>query len=176
MTSANRKKKKISETQTKKSEHRSIGEIFATSLKHPKHWSERTADFLTDSFGTIGFLLLNALFFFTWLACNMEWIPSIPTLDPYPFGLLTMIVSLEAIFLSIIVLISQNRAAKIADLREEIDFQVNVQAEREITAILRILDKIQHSMNVKHQDDAMIKQMEADLDIDAIRERIMNKK
>jgi len=106
----------------------------------------------------------------------MEWIPSIPTLDPYPFGLLTMIVSLEAIFLSIIVLISQNRAAKIADLREEIDFQVNVQAEREITAILRILDKIQHSMNVKHQDDAMIKQMEADLDIDAIRERIMNKK
>ena len=101
--------------------------------------SERFADWLTYEFGTLNFLLLNAAFFLVWIGLNLGWIPAIEVFDPFPFGLLTMIVSLEAIFLSIVVLICQNRAARVADLREEIDLQINLMAEREVTKVLTLL-------------------------------------
>src|SRR3990167_9626504 len=76
------------------------------------------ADYLTAIFGSTTFLFLNALFFTLWIAVNLGKIPGVPVFDPYPFGLLTMIVSLEAIFLSIFVLVSQNRSSYVNALRE----------------------------------------------------------
>lgn len=97
---------------------------------------DKIADFLTASFGTVFFLLFNALFFTGWITWNSGLIPSLPVIDPFPFGLLTMVVSLEAIFLAIIVLISQNREARIADLREEIELYISTYAESEITKMI----------------------------------------
>ena len=102
---------------------------------------DKVADFLTEQFGTLWFLLFNAAFFLGWIEWNLGWF-GLPIFDPFPFSLLTMAVSLEAIFLAIIVLISQNRQSKIADIRQQIDFEVDVRAEAEINKILHKLDDI----------------------------------
>lgn len=121
--------------------------------------AERFADWLTDFFGTVGFLLLNAAWFVVWIIINMGWIPGVQPFDPFPFGLLTMVVSLEAIFLAIIVLISQNRAAKIADLREEIDLQINTMAEEEVTKLIQLQLKLLEKNGVILEEDADLERM-----------------
>jgi uncharacterized membrane protein len=107
--------------------------------------SERVADRLTTGVGSVVFLFINSVWFVVWIAINLGFVPGVPVFDPFPFGLLTMVVSLEAIILAIIVLISQNRAARIADLREEVALQVEEISEQEITKLLelmvRLLDK-----------------------------------
>ncbi|MCC7197582.1 DUF1003 domain-containing protein [Candidatus Peregrinibacteria bacterium] len=134
--------------------------------------SEKMADIMTDLFGSFWFLVLNAVFFLAWVLLNNNVIPGFKTFDPYPFTFLTMVVSLEAIFLAIIVLISQNRAAKIADLREEIDLQINVRAEEEITKILNILDAIHDHMGLPVEDDDELKEMKLKTSIDEIEKQI----
>lgn len=94
---------------------------------------QRIADVIAEFSGSITFLLLNAAFFGIWLVWNA--LPGI-AFDPYPFGLLTMIVSLEAIFLSIFVLVSQNRQADKDRIRNELDYQVNLKAEVGVSTLL----------------------------------------
>ncbi len=133
---------------------------------------ERWADGMTDVFGTVVFFTLNALVFVAWVVVNIGWVPSVPVFDPYPFNLLTMVVSLEAIFLSVIVLISQNRAEKIADFREEIDFQVNVHAEREIRKILQLLVAVEHKLKITNGTDAELASMKRGLDLDDLERQV----
>lgn len=148
-------------------------EAFSASMNHRRSISERGADFLTDSFGTIAFFNINAMLFLGWLLVNANVIPNFVAFDPYPFGMLTMIVSLEAIFLSIIVLISQNRAAKIADLREEIDLQVNVAAEQEITQILSMLEGIEKKLSIKELHVADLARMKEVLDLVDLEKKVV---
>lgn len=108
------------------------------------------ADFMTSAFGTASFFVVNGIFFVAWIVFNS--VPSAYVFDPYPFGMLTMVVSLEAIFLSIIVLMSQNRASAIADLREEIDFQINVKSERQNVQIVQMLEQIEKRLAIKDKD------------------------
>ena len=135
---------------------------------------DRYTDFLTKCFGTIWFLLLNAIFFISWLLINSGLIPHIPAFDPYPYGLLTTAVSLEAIFLSIIVLISQNRASQIDQLREELDLHINIKAESEITRILNMLDEIHDHLGLPPEDDAELKTMKHKTNINRIRNQLMS--
>lgn len=100
--------------------------------------SEKFADLLTVKFGTVAFLALNFTWFAVWILINTDMIPAIEPFDPFPFGLLTMIVSLEAIGLAIIVLISQNREARVSELREEIELQLNTIAENENTKLISL--------------------------------------
>lgn len=150
----------------------SVADIFTAKMNRRRSLAERWADLMTDSFGTLAFFNINALLFVGWIAVNMGKVPGIPPFDPYPFGLLTMIVSLEAIFLSVIVLISQNRAAKNADLREEIDFQVNVQAEREITKMLSMLEDIEAHLKIAKERDLELLEMKKVLNLDELEARI----
>lgn len=110
------------------------------------------ADYLTAIFGSTTFLFLNALFFALWIAVNLGKIPGVPVFDPYPFGLLTMSVSLEAIFLSIFVLVSQNRSSYVNALREEVHLRVNLIAEEEITKTLKVLSEIREKIGIKESD------------------------
>lgn len=116
-------------------------------------WHDHAADVLTRSFGTILFFALNAVIFLSWIVINTGLIPGLTIFDPFPFGLLTTAVSLEAIFLSIIVLISQNRASKLDDLREELGLQINIQSEEEITKILNMLDEVHDHLGLSPDDD-----------------------
>ncbi|MCC2631917.1 MAG: hypothetical protein K0S20_616 [Patescibacteria group bacterium] len=121
--------------------------------------AEKFADLMTDSFGSVAFLVLNLTWFVIWIPWNMGLIPGVEAFDPFPFGLLTMIVSLEAIFLAIVVLISQNRAARIADLREEIDLQVNLISEEEITKLIKMLSALLEKQGINTKEDEELQQM-----------------
>ncbi len=152
--------------------HREKIQSFKAKMDAQRKFSDKVADFLTASFGTVFFLAINALWFGIWILTNTGFIPGIPVFDPFPFGLLTMIVSLEAIFLAIIVLISQNRSAKVGNLREEIDLQINVRAEQEITKILIILDRIHDHLGMPSEDDAELIMMKQKTDLSAIEKRL----
>ena len=90
---------------------------------------DRVSDAITSFAGSMRFVYLHTVWFVIWIAINAGLIGSAVIFDRFPFGLLTLIVSLEAIFLSTFVMISQNREAARADIRSELDFETNVRAE-----------------------------------------------
>ncbi|MBI4235573.1 DUF1003 domain-containing protein [Candidatus Peregrinibacteria bacterium] len=124
-----------------------------------RSFSEKCADFMTAAFGSNTFLILNALWFAIWIAINLDFVPNISAFDPFPFGLLTMIVSLEAIILSIFVLIAQKRAARVDDLREEIDLQIDIITEQELTKLMQMVGLLLEKNGINTSKDAEIIQM-----------------
>jgi CRP/FNR family transcriptional regulator, cyclic AMP receptor protein len=105
----------------------------------------RAADLIAEFSGSMPFLILNGIWFFTWIVINT--LPmGIRQFDPFPFGLLTMIVSLEAIFLSCFVLISQNRQAEKDHLRSDIEYDVNIKAELEIQHLHEKSDRMNENL------------------------------
>jgi uncharacterized membrane protein len=103
---------------------------------------QRMADGLAEFSGTIPFLMLHAGWFFFWVSANLGWLPYVPPFDPFPFGLLTMIVSLEAIFLSCFVLISQNRQASKDRIRSDVEYDANIRASLEVTQLHHKVDRL----------------------------------
>lgn len=130
--------------------------------------SERFADFMTAKLGSMTFLWLNGLFFAIWFLINTGQISFIPIFDPFPFGLLTVFVSLEAIFLAITVLISQNRASRLADFREEVAIQIDTVAEEEISKIIELQILILKKQGVDVSKDPVIQEMLENGDADRI--------
>ena len=90
---------------------------------------EKVTDWIADFSGSLAFLLLNAGWFAVWIFLNVS---GRATFDPYPFGFLTMVVSLEAIILSILVLLAQNRQAAKDHIRDDVEYEINVKAELEV--------------------------------------------
>jgi uncharacterized membrane protein len=127
-------------------------------LKKKVH--ERTADAVTAFTGTMTFAYLHAVWFTVWVVINVGWTP-FEAFDPFPFGLLTMLVSLEAIFLSTFVLISQNRMSIMSDQRSDLDLQINLLAEYEITKVLRIVDAIADHLKLEIGADKELQELEA---------------
>jgi uncharacterized membrane protein len=101
--------------------------------------ADRVSDFLTRVAGSATCVALHALGFTVWIVVNVGLVPGVAPFDPYPFSFLTLVVSLEAIFLAVFVLMSQNRAARLADRRAHLDLQIDLLAERELTAALHML-------------------------------------
>ncbi len=146
---------------------------FRSQLTRDLSFLERAVNFCTRWFGSTGFLFGNVIAFAFWIVWNTGLIPGLSPFDPYPFGFLTMIVSLEAIVLSIAVLITQNKESEIADLREETDFEINVRAENEITTILNMLDEIHDHLGLPKNEDDELRSMKERTDIEAIEEQIL---
>jgi uncharacterized membrane protein len=94
-----------------------------------KRAEDRVADRITTFAGSMNFVYIHAAWFAVWIAANVGLFGAALVFDAFPFGLLTMIVSLEAIFLSTFVMISQNRQAERADIRSDLDFENNVRSE-----------------------------------------------
>ncbi|MDP3941152.1 MAG: DUF1003 domain-containing protein [bacterium] len=117
-----------------------------------RNFTEQIADQFTGTFGSFSFAVLHIYWFVLWVVINDGFIPGVSPFDPFPYGLLTMIVSLEAIFLSIFVLLSQNRAGQVASLREELHLQVDLIAEEEITKVLELLSEIRNKVGIKRED------------------------
>lgn len=114
---------------------------------------------MTAQLGSMWFLMLNAAWFVVWILINTGVLPLVAPFDPYPFGLLTMVVSLEAIILAIFVLISQNRGEKIDEIRDEVDLQVDMIAEREITKILELLTRVAEKNGIDLSKDVELHDM-----------------
>ena len=105
---------------------------------------QRIADWIAWFSGSMPFLIINAAWFIIWISLNT--VPGLPQFDPYPFGFLTMIVSLEAIFLSCFVLISANRQAEKDKVRADIEYDVNIKAELEVAHLHEKADHIHEEM------------------------------
>ena len=120
----------------------------------------QVADDLTAICGSTLFLIFHVVLFAAWVTINVGFVPEIPVFDPFPFGLLTMVVSLEAIFLSIFVLVSQNRSSYISTMREEVHLGVNLIAEEEITKILEVLAEIRRELGIKKPDQQLEKMLD----------------
>jgi CRP/FNR family cyclic AMP-dependent transcriptional regulator len=103
---------------------------------------QKAADWIADFSGSIPFLMLHILFFAVWILLNVRQIPGAPMFDPFPYGLLTMVVSLEAIILSVFVLLSQNRQAAKERIRGDIEYEVNIKAEMEVAHLHEKVDQI----------------------------------
>jgi len=106
---------------------------------------QRVADWIAWFSGSMPFLIINAAWFVIWISLNTLLL-GIRAFDPYPFGLLTMIVSLEAIFLSCFVLVSQNRQAEKDRVRADIEYEVNVKAELEVAHLHEKTDRLYEGM------------------------------
>lgn len=133
----------------------------------------KIADYLTAISGQPAFLFFNIAFFAVWIILNSGSVAGFTPFDEFPFGLLTMIMSIEAIMLSIFVLISQNRAAQTATIRDELQLRINLIAEQEITKTLQILSRMEKKMGIK-DDDEDLKEMAEYLDTTLIEQSISN--
>jgi uncharacterized membrane protein len=96
---------------------------------------QRIADAAAAFSGSISFLVVHMVWFGVWIAVNLGFFPQVQAFDPFPFGLLTMVVSLEAIFLSCMVLISQNRQAAKERIRSDVEYDANIRAGLEVTQL-----------------------------------------
>ena len=112
---------------------------------------QRIADWIAWFSGSMPFLILNGGWFVIWIVLNTLILSGAAAFDPYPFGLLTMIVSLEAIFLSCFVLVSQNRQAEKDRVRSDIEYEVNIKAELEIAHLHEKTDRIYENMMARFE-------------------------
>ena len=113
-------------------------------------WRERVAEKVGDVAGSAGFILFHLGWFALWSLDNLGWFPWVPVFDEYPFPLLALLLAMEAVILASCVLIRQNRAAELAEERSHIDLQVNMLAEREITKVIQMLDRISVALRIDH--------------------------
>jgi len=113
-----------------------------------RSWAQRISDRITNVAASGGSIFFHAIWFALWILINTGFIPGIDVFDPFPFQLLTMTVSLEAIFLALFVLASQKRMGKQADLRANLDLQIDLLVEREMTAVLQLLRDIASHLDV----------------------------
>jgi len=133
---------------------------------------EKMADAMTSRFGSNTFLLLNAIVFVLWVLINTDQIKGVAPFDPFPFNLLTTVVSLEAIMLAIFVLISQNRTSKVDDLREETHLQLNLISEREITKLMKMMALLLEKQGVDLSQDPELKKMLRPISEEEIEKRL----
>jgi uncharacterized membrane protein len=112
---------------------------------------DRIIDMVSAFCGSLAFVYLHAMWFAAWILLNLWPTPGLQ-FDPFPFGLLTLVVSLEAIFLSTFILITQNRQSRIADRRNHLDLQINLLAEQENTKMLAMLTAIQKKLGIGDVD------------------------
>ncbi len=114
---------------------------------------ERVADAIGGFSGSLTFVVLHVVIYGAWILVNLGVIPGFRRFDPFPFLLLSVVVSVEAIFLSTFVLMKQNRMSRRADARAQLDLQINLLAEREMTLVLQMLQRISTRLGVRLSGD-----------------------
>jgi len=108
--------------------------------------TERDSDAIVKFIGSVKFLVLQVILVAVWSVVNLGLIRQVKPFDPFPFGILALFVASESVFLTICVLISQNRMARQAERRSHLDLQVGMLAEQELTMMLQMLQKLcQHT-------------------------------
>lgn len=134
-------------------------------------WSDRVAEAVTDFAGSMTFVWAHLALFAAWVAINLGLVPGIPRFDE-TFVILATVASVEAIFLSTFVLISQNRAAAAADRRADLDLQVNLLAEHEVTRLISLTSQIAAHLGIADQLPQEIGELERDIAPEAVLDEI----
>jgi uncharacterized membrane protein len=151
---------------------RRLGTTRARRSLAAQHANQRSrieviADSLTRAAASTPFLLAHVLWFAFWMLANTGFM-GIRPFDPFPFGLLTMVVSLEAIFLSIFVLMAQSRESAVAELREEVSLQVVLRMEEEVTKTLQLVAGLYARLGYQVGVDDELREMLGALDPEKI--------
>jgi uncharacterized membrane protein len=148
-----------------------MGRRLRVSAEHLRHTASRNVnvetadtrtvlikiiDWIAEFAGSIPFLVIHVVWFGLWIIVNTFQVPGIPQFDPFPYGFLTLTVSLEAIFLSVFVLLSQNRQTAKDRVRSDIEYDVNLKAELEIAHLHEKMDRL--TTDVLAQFDKMQRQ------------------
>lgn len=120
---------------------------------------DRVSDTITTFSGQMVFVYVHIVWFGAWLLLNTGRF-GVALFDPFPYGLLTLIVSLEAIFLSTFVLISQNRLGEDAEHRANLNLQIALLTEYEVTRVLQMLDAIQDKLDIENDEDSDLADLE----------------
>jgi uncharacterized membrane protein len=114
-----------------------------------------TADKLSDAVagfvGSVSFVAIHLAWFGAWVAINTGLLAWLPIFDPYPYVFLCMIVSLEGVLLSTFVLIKQNRMSQRADQRAHLDLQINLLAEKEVTKLIQMLERVSRQLGIEDE-------------------------
>jgi uncharacterized membrane protein len=129
------------------------------ATKAKRSTPERAADGITRFCGSVSFVWVHVIWFSVWITANL-WLPPRARFDSFPFGFLTLIVSLEAIFLSTFILISENRQALLNERRAQLDLQVNLLSEQENTKMLELLERIGKKLGVDVTSDPEVQVLE----------------
>ena len=143
---------------------RNIRALIAHAEREEKTKSseDRIADAITRFTGSMKFVYLHVVIFGLWIVINLGWLPPLPRFDE-TFVVLAMAASVEAIFLSTFVLISQNRMAALADKRADLDLQVSLLAEHEVTRILTLSTQIAEKMGIESSRDPELSELSHDV-------------
>jgi uncharacterized membrane protein len=163
---------------------RNIRTIIQLRLKAASERSsqDRIADAITSSSGSMVFVYVHIVWFGVWILLNTGRFGLRP-FDPFPYGLLTMVVSLEAIFLSTLVLITQNRLSEEVEHSADLDLHIGLLAEHELTRVLQMLDVIQDKMGIENDEDSDLADLEMETkpedvlaEIARLRQRALSRK
>jgi uncharacterized membrane protein len=130
--------------------------------------TERIAETIGSFAGTIQFILLQLVFVTAWILANTGLIGGMEAFDPYPFSLLSMLLSLEAVLLTAFVLIRQNRMSMRADHRSHLDLQINLLSEQEVTKVLQVLQRMSHHLGIKDAIDPETKELAQETEVDNV--------
>ena len=144
-------------------------------MERSRSIQERVADAITAWSGSMLFVYVHVVWFGLWIPINLH-LTRFPAFDPYPFGLLTMIVSLEAIFLATFVLISQNRQATVDAQRNDLDLQVDLLAEYEVTRVLALVDAIADHLGLEVGKDPELDDLKQDTQPEALVQEMEQRK
>jgi uncharacterized membrane protein len=137
--------------------HRNIRALMEVrrQVEQQRTLQDRVVDAITTFAGSVRFVYLHVLLFGGWLILNVGLIPGIKPFDPFPFVMLAMWASVEAIFLSTFVLITQNRMSQVAERRAELDLQVSLLAEHEVTRLLSMVEAIGSHLGVRFEREGL---------------------
>jgi uncharacterized membrane protein len=134
-------------------------------------WHERLADSITNFTGSMRFVYLHVAVFGFWIVANLGWIPGVPKWDE-SFVVLAMIASVEAIFLSTFILISQNRMASAADKRADLDLQISLLAEHEVTKLTTLVEAIAERLGAETSVNDELQEIKRDVTPTAVLQEI----
>jgi uncharacterized membrane protein len=137
---------------------------------------ERIGDAIAGFAGSMPFFVVHVLLFIAWASINTGRVPGIPAFDPYPYVFLTMLVSMESVLLSTFILMKQNRMTRRADRRSHLDLQISLLAEKEITKVLQLQEKMcGHFGIAEAQRDQEVQELSRETAVDRLASELEKK-
>lgn len=136
--------------------------------------SERISQGISRFAGSLAFVAVHLAAFLAW-ACWNVLAPAPWRFDPYPFGLLTMVVSLEGVLVATFVLVTQNRLSQLADRRDHLHLQIDMLAEQETTEVIRMLREISAQLQVPQQNESKVEELAQETDVNELLHEIQRK-
>ncbi|HEY0084869.1 MAG TPA: DUF1003 domain-containing protein [Allosphingosinicella sp.] len=134
-------------------------------------FQDRMAQAIARFSGSMAFVYLHLCLYGFWILANLQWVPGVPAWDP-TFVVLAMIASVESIFLSTFILITQNRMAAAADKRADLDLQISLLSEHELTKVVAMVDAIAAHLGIEHQAQTEVEELKRDVAPEAVLDAI----